>query len=77
MESKSAQVHPGDADARNSDHVNSSTEDVRSTAQPTVWATIKQSYKILSYCLALTAGILLYGYDMVIVNNVSSMPQFQ
>ncbi|RAH81212.1 MFS general substrate transporter [Aspergillus japonicus CBS 114.51] len=76
-ESKSAQIHSGDADAPNSDHVNSSTEDVRSTSQPTVWATIKQSYKILGYCLALTAGILLYGYDMVIVSNVSSMPQFQ
>ncbi|RAL12918.1 proton myo-inositol cotransporter [Aspergillus homomorphus CBS 101889] len=77
MESKTAQVESADTNASKSDHVNSSTEDIRSTSQPTLAGTIQQSYKILGYCLALTAGILLYGYDLVIVNNVSSMPQFQ
>ncbi|KAL4891493.1 MFS general substrate transporter [Aspergillus ambiguus] len=38
---------------------------------------LKQSPKIAAYCLALTTGILLYGYDLVIVGNVSSMPNFQ
>lgn len=33
--------------------------------------------KTLAWCLALTSGILLYGYDLVIVGNVSSMPEFQ
>ncbi|KAF7596905.1 hypothetical protein BBP40_011950 [Aspergillus hancockii] len=40
-------------------------------------ADIKQSLRVAGYCLALTTGILLYGYDMVIVSNVSSMPEFQ
>ncbi|PYH49733.1 putative sugar transporter [Aspergillus saccharolyticus JOP 1030-1] len=78
MELKTAQVHSADANTTsNSDHAHSSTEDVRCIRQPALWVVIQESYKILGYCLALTAGILLYGYDMVIVNNVSSMPQFQ
>ncbi|PLB46458.1 MFS general substrate transporter [Aspergillus steynii IBT 23096] len=40
-------------------------------------SSVKQSPKIAAYCLALTSGILLYGYDLVIVGNVSSMPKFQ
>ncbi|KAL3455832.1 MFS general substrate transporter [Aspergillus heterothallicus] len=38
---------------------------------------VKQSSKTVAWCLALTSGILLYGYDLVIVENVSSMPEFQ
>ncbi|KAH8422372.1 uncharacterized protein LDX57_000128 [Aspergillus melleus] len=40
-------------------------------------SSVKQSPRIAAYCLALTSGILLYGYDLVIVGNVSSMPEFQ
>ncbi|KAF5855652.1 hypothetical protein ETB97_008844 [Aspergillus alliaceus] len=40
-------------------------------------ADIKQSPKVAGYCLALTSGIILYGYDLAIVSNVSSMPEFQ
>ncbi|KAL2869166.1 general substrate transporter [Aspergillus lucknowensis] len=38
---------------------------------------VKRSPKTVSWCLALTVGIILYGYDLVIVGNVSSMPEFQ
>ncbi|KAL4963733.1 general substrate transporter [Aspergillus stella-maris] len=38
---------------------------------------IKPFHKTLGWCLALTSGILLHGYDTVIVGNVSSMPEFQ
>ncbi|GMG04590.1 unnamed protein product [Aspergillus oryzae] len=38
---------------------------------------IKRSPKVAGYCLALTSGIILYGYDLAIVSNVSSMPEFQ
>lgn len=38
---------------------------------------IKQSKQTVAYCLALASGIVLYGYDLVIVGNVSSMPAFQ
>lgn len=38
---------------------------------------IKQSKLIVAYCLALASGIVLYGYDLAIVGNVSSMPAFQ
>ncbi|KAE8152765.1 general substrate transporter [Aspergillus avenaceus] len=40
-------------------------------------ADIKDYPAVAGYCLALTTGILLYGYDLVIVSNVSSMPVFQ
>ncbi|KAL4863106.1 hypothetical protein BDV12DRAFT_206780 [Aspergillus spectabilis] len=40
-------------------------------------ACIKRSRKTVAWCLALTSGIVLYGYDLVIVGNVSSMPEFQ
>jgi hypothetical protein len=38
---------------------------------------IKKSPKVAGYCLALASGIILYGYDLNIVSNVSSMPEFQ
>lgn len=47
------------------------------TEKASLLASVKQSPKISAYCLALTSGILLYGYDLVIVGNVSSMPEFQ
>ncbi|KAL4918327.1 general substrate transporter [Aspergillus aurantiobrunneus] len=37
----------------------------------------KSTPKSVAWCFALTSGILLYGYDLVIVGNVSSMPEFQ
>jgi hypothetical protein len=38
---------------------------------------VRRSSKTVAWCFALTLGILLYGYDLVIVGNVSSMPEFQ
>ena len=42
-----------------------------------LWQTIRKWPKITGYCMGLTAGILLYGYDLVIVGTVSAMPAFQ
>ncbi|KAF9883016.1 hypothetical protein FE257_004329 [Aspergillus nanangensis] len=42
-----------------------------------LFSDLKHHSKVAAYCLALTSGILLYGYDLVIVGNVSSMPEFQ
>ncbi|EHA26945.1 hypothetical protein ASPNIDRAFT_140213, partial [Aspergillus niger ATCC 1015] len=39
-------------------------------------ATIEHYPKILAYCVALASGILLYGYDLVIMGNVSAMLEF-
>ncbi|PLN82372.1 MFS general substrate transporter [Aspergillus taichungensis] len=38
---------------------------------------IKQSRLTVANCLASASGIVLYGYDLAIVGNVSSMPAFQ
>lgn len=38
---------------------------------------LKKWPKVVGYNLALSSAILLYGYDLVIVANVSSMPAFQ
>lgn len=38
---------------------------------------LKKWPKIVGYNLALSTAILLYGYDLVIVGNVASMPAFQ
>lgn len=40
-------------------------------------AAIEHYPRILGYCVALAPGILLYKYDIVIVGNVSAMPEFQ
>ncbi|PYH95658.1 MFS general substrate transporter [Aspergillus ellipticus CBS 707.79] len=44
---------------------------------PSVTVAVKQSPRVLCYCVALASGILLFGYDLVIVGNVSSLPEFQ
>ncbi|CAI7569637.1 unnamed protein product [Penicillium pancosmium] len=42
-----------------------------------LWHSLKKWPKVVGYNLALSSAILLYGYDLVIVANVSSMPAFQ
>ncbi|KAL5359876.1 general substrate transporter [Aspergillus floccosus] len=60
------------------EHVENPSSAASDTAKKTsLIADLKQSPKVAAYCLALTTGILLYGYDLVIVGNVSSMPNFQ
>ncbi|KAG2421192.1 hypothetical protein HFD88_000808 [Aspergillus terreus] len=60
------------------EHVENTTSAANDTAKKTsLIADLKRSPKVAAYCLALTTGILLYGYDLVIVGNVSSMPNFQ
>ncbi|RDW70523.1 putative MFS alpha-glucoside transporter [Aspergillus mulundensis] len=37
----------------------------------------RKSLKSVAWCFALASGIILYGYDLVIVGNAPSMPEFQ
>ncbi|KKK25695.1 hypothetical protein AOCH_005104 [Aspergillus ochraceoroseus] len=62
------------------ENLNGNTESAPSPKQgneTSLSATVKLSPKIAGWCVALTSAILLYGYDLVIVGNVSSMPEFQ
>ncbi|KAH7176415.1 general substrate transporter [Dactylonectria macrodidyma] len=43
----------------------------------TLWHALKTYPKIVGYTLGLCIGILLFGYDNVIVSSVSAMPAFQ
>ncbi|THC90949.1 hypothetical protein EYZ11_009599 [Aspergillus tanneri] len=65
----------GDKSSVKHEHIISSPATPSKT--PSLITSCKRSPKIAAYCLALTSGILLYGYDLVIVGNVSSMPEFQ
>ncbi|KAL4946760.1 hypothetical protein BDV06DRAFT_217918 [Aspergillus oleicola] len=60
----------------NHDRTISSPSDQQRTEKSALQSA-KASHKTLGWCLALTSGILLHGYDTVIVGNVSSMPEFQ
>jgi hypothetical protein len=42
-----------------------------------LWKAIKKDPIITAYTFGLTLGILLWGYDLVIVGIVSSIPAFQ
>lgn len=42
-----------------------------------LWQSMKKWRRVVAYNLALSSAILLYGYDLVIVGNVSAMPAFQ
>ena len=42
-----------------------------------VWTAIRRYPKITAYSFAVTLGILLWGFDLVIVGTVSSIPAFQ
>jgi hypothetical protein len=56
-----------------------SSPDTNTSSQGYVplWHSLKKWPKVVGYNLALSSAILLYGYDLVIVANVSSMPAFQ
>jgi hypothetical protein len=43
----------------------------------TLWQNIKKYRKVAWITIGLTSGILLYGYDNVIIGSVSGMPRFQ
>jgi hypothetical protein len=42
-----------------------------------VWTAIRRDPKVTAYSFAVTLGILLWGFDLVIVGTVSSIPAFQ
>ncbi len=42
-----------------------------------LWQAVQKWPKVAGYCLALTTAILLWGYDMAMVGNLASLPQFQ
>ncbi|PNY23401.1 Uncharacterized protein TCAP_06660 [Tolypocladium capitatum] len=43
----------------------------------TLWQGVKKWPRIVFYCIAVASGILMYGYDYVIVGTTSAMPSFQ
>ncbi|KAJ9610482.1 hypothetical protein H2200_005259 [Cladophialophora chaetospira] len=42
-----------------------------------LWHALRKWPKVAGYCLALTTAILLWGYDMAMVGNLASLPEFQ
>lgn len=42
-----------------------------------LWQNLKRYPRVFGYYLALTSGILLYGYDMAMTGNLASLPEFQ
>ncbi|KJZ76874.1 hypothetical protein HIM_03751 [Hirsutella minnesotensis 3608] len=42
-----------------------------------LWQALKRWHRIVFYCAGLTTGILMFGYDYVIVGTTSAMPSFQ
>lgn len=63
---------------------NGDTELSRETTEPgsvvkdlTLWQTVRRWRKTVLYCLGLSSGTLLYGYDLVIVGTVTAVPAFQ
>lgn len=53
------------------------TNDSPQAVHVPLWQSMKKWPRVVAYNLALSSAILLYGYDLVIVGNVSSMPAFQ
>ena len=67
-----------DADSKpTAEHDEVQSDPPRPQGKISVLGDIKRSPKVAGYCLALTSGIILYGYDLAVVSNVSSMPEFQ
>ena len=46
-------------------------------AKLSLWQAIRKWPKVVGYCLASTTAILLWGYDMAMVGNLASLPEFQ
>lgn len=46
-------------------------------ADLTLWQAVKKWRRVVLYCLGPTSGILMSGYDYVIVGTTSAMPSFQ
>ncbi|KLJ13179.1 hypothetical protein EMPG_11868 [Blastomyces silverae] len=46
-------------------------------AELTLMQSIKRFPRVVGYVFAATPGILLYGFDMVIVSTLTAMPEFQ
>ncbi|KIW65451.1 hypothetical protein PV04_07710 [Phialophora macrospora] len=50
---------------------------ISAPAKLSLWQAIQRWPKVAGYCLALTTAILLWGYDMAMVGNLASLPEFQ
>ncbi len=42
-----------------------------------IWQSVKSNPKVIAYCVCLTIGPLMYGFDNIIVGVVTAMPSFQ
>lgn len=45
--------------------------------QQTLWQAIREHKKLVLYIISLMGGVILYGYDAVVVGTVSSLLAFQ
>jgi hypothetical protein len=50
---------------------------ISAPAKLSLWQAFRKWPKVAGYCLALTTAILLWGYDMAMVGNLASLPEFQ
>lgn len=46
-------------------------------AELSLWQSMKKYRRIMCYCVGMTSGMLMYGYDYVIVGTITAMPSFQ
>ena len=46
-------------------------------ADLTLWQGLKRWPRIVLYCMAVSTGVSMYGYDYVVVGTTSAMPSFQ
>lgn len=51
--------------------------DIADPANLTLLQSIKRFPRVVAYVFAACPGILLYGFDMVIVSTLTAMPEFQ
>lgn len=42
-----------------------------------LWQNLRRYPKVSAYCIALTSGILLWGYDLAMSGNLAGMDQFK
>ena len=60
--------------SHDSDVARPSTTDMKPQS---LWKNLRRHPKAVGYCVALTSGILLWGYDMAMTGNLAGLPAFQ
>jgi MFS family permease len=79
---KQGSTTSGFSHAQEFDNIEDTKADVKITATATtpnepLGRAIRNNYRLVAWCLAALTGLLLYGYDFVIVGNITSLRAFQ